>query len=324
LSSLKLNETDVKRMPNNEPIIREDVETDNMKDYSPNRPNNTSNGNVNGNDMNTNINVNVIANDKMTMMTTTTTATTMTMTTIHMVGPIATEKVDHSIATKHPSGVSPSPRLHLESNEPTNVHANGNAGFLSPKTIKSPLSVERTSSLHQLQHSNSNPPPLVSAEPRKPSALWPAPKKKWFEEQKTQWIQTVIECASRFDVSLPEDIAEAIVLDSIIVPGCYSFSGVLFPPQRTETDLFVDYCQFDTGYKEVNNKVSNGIHYKRKKPKPQPRKPENNTSSLWLDEDGSICGFRCVWVQAPRRQMVLDQKYAVSTVCMQNFFFFII
>ncbi|ETO19074.1 hypothetical protein RFI_18164, partial [Reticulomyxa filosa] len=133
---------------------------------------------------------------------------------------------------------------------------------------------------------------------------------------KAQWVDALIQSVlTHYELTLPEKIAHEIIMNSIIVPGCYSFSGVLFPPQRTETDLFVDYCQLDTAYKDVGNKVSKGIRFKRKKPKPLPRRPENNTSSLWLDEDGTICGFRCVWVQAPRRQMILDQKYAVSTGC---------
>ncbi|ETO13688.1 hypothetical protein RFI_23680, partial [Reticulomyxa filosa] len=192
------------------------------------------------------------------------------------------------------------------------------------------------------------PPPLKDD-------MFPTQKKKvWFAEQKEEWSRAVKECALRYEVDLPADVVERIVLDSIVMPGCYFFSGVVYPPQRTEADLFVDYCQMDSDYEKVSVQQKTGSmpFPQRKKPKTQPRKPERNTSMLWLDEDGSVCGFRCVWLQSSSSpsspsspssssssrshmqwqqgnndsidehnnndqddDMIEDQKYAVSTGC---------
>ena len=137
----------------------------------------------------------------------------------------------------------------------------------------------------------------------------------WFEENKYKYIYSIQECCYRmYQLRIPEFIADMIVLSVVLLPGCYTMTGVLFPPFRKENELFNEYANYERGYLDIKAKTVNGIQYKRKKPIMNQRKPENNTASLWLDEDGSICGFRCIWVQNNRGKLVVAQKYSAISV----------
>ena len=103
------------------------------------------------------------------------------------------------------------------------------------------------------------------------------------------------------------------MIDTILLPGCYTLTGLLFPAARNATDLFAEYANKENGY--ITDKGDKGIAYKRKKPMINQRRPENNTASLWLDEDGSICGFRCIWVHGNRGKLMVDQKFCVLNGC---------
>ena len=166
----------------------------------------------------------------------------------------------------------------------------------------------------------------------------------WFQREKYAYELALINAASKLlgweDTTFPRSLCEMIILGGVIlVPGCYTFTGLLYPSEslvRTAEDLFVEYAHEDRAYLDVRHKVRNGIPFDRKKPKirfpipapPPPREdgspgeltiadrlrlidPENNTASLWLDEDGSICGFRCVWVQNMRGSSVFN----AATLC---------
>jgi len=135
----------------------------------------------------------------------------------------------------------------------------------------------------------------------------------WFSREKHRYIIAVQECAASHSIGLPEFIAEMIVLDTILLPGCYTLTGLLFPSARNLNDLFAEYANAENGY--ISNKTDKGIAYKRKKPMINQRRPENNTASLWMDEDGSICGFRCIWVRGNRGKLMVDQKFCVLNGC---------
>lgn len=134
----------------------------------------------------------------------------------------------------------------------------------------------------------------------------------WFAKEKYLYIIIIQECAANFGLRLPVIIADFIVIYSILLPGCYTLTGLLFPPARNESDLFAEYANQETGYEQAGSK---GIQYKRKKPMINIRRPENNTASLWLDEDGTICGFRCIWVHGIRGKLTVDQKFNVLQGC---------
>jgi len=131
----------------------------------------------------------------------------------------------------------------------------------------------------------------------------------WFDRQKHAYVIAVQESAAALEIGLPEFIADMIVIDTVLLPGCYTLTGLLFPAARNEADLFAEYANKENGY--VTNKTEKGIAYKRKKPMINVRRPENNTASLWLDEDGTICGFRCIWVPGVRGKLMVDQKFCV-------------
>eukprot|EP01084_Bolivina_argentea_P176304 305116_1 len=134
----------------------------------------------------------------------------------------------------------------------------------------------------------------------------------WFSQEKHLYIIAIQECFAAHKLGLPEFIAEMIVVNTVVLPGCYTLTGLLLPAARNEGDLFAEYANKENGY--MTDKTEKGIAYKRKKPMVNVRRPENNTASLWLDEDGSICGFRCIWVQGIRKMMV-DQKFCVLNGC---------
>ena len=41
------------------------------------------------------------------------------------------------------------------------------------------------------------------------------------------------------------------------------------------------------------------------------RRLKNNAASLWQHKDGSVCGFRLVWVPGMRDKLLIDQKFPV-------------
>merc|ERR1711971_82567 len=110
-------------------------------------------------------------------------------------------------------------------------------------------------------------------------------------------------------------MGELIVINTVLLPGCYTLTGLLFPAARTETDLFAEYANSPAERGNLSNKTDKGIAYKRKKPMMNVRRPENNTASIWLDEDGSACGFRCIWVHGVRGKLMVDQKFCVLNGC---------
>eukprot|EP01083_Nonionella_stella_P284103 967008_1 len=135
----------------------------------------------------------------------------------------------------------------------------------------------------------------------------------WFSEEKHKYIIAIQECAASYSIGLPEFIAEIIIINTVLLPGCYTLTGLLFPAARNESDLLAEYANKENGY--ITTKAEKGIAYKRKKPMINVRRPENNTASLWLDEDGSICGFRCIWVHGIRGKLMVDQKFCVLNGC---------
>ena len=139
------------------------------------------------------------------------------------------------------------------------------------------------------------------------------PFNTWFILEKHKYIITIQECATKYNINLPQEIAEIIIISSILLPGCYTLIGLSFPPSRNESDLFIEYANIETGY--ITNKTNNGITYTRQKPTLNIKRPENNTSSLWLDEDGTICGFACIWVQDLNGKLRVTQKFYVLNGC---------
>eukprot|EP01084_Bolivina_argentea_P238770 401172_1 len=137
-------------------------------------------------------------------------------------------------------------------------------------------------------------------------------KNTWFNSEKYKYIQSITISAASYNITLPEVIAEIIIISTILVPGCYSLAGLTFL-NRTEYDLYSEYAQIETGY--INNKSEDGISYKRKLPKINTQRYENTTASLWLDENGSICGFRCVWDYNLDGQPSMEQKFNVIDGC---------
>ena len=141
----------------------------------------------------------------------------------------------------------------------------------------------------------------------------------WFGGEKHRYIVCVQECAAAMSLGLPEFLAELMVvgMGAVLLPGCYTLTGLLFPAARNEGDLFAEYANSESGYASSGqrSKTSRGIAFKRKKPMMNVRRPENNTASLWLDEDGSVCGFRCIWVHGMRGKLMVDQKFRVLSGC---------
>ena len=63
----------------------------------------------------------------------------------------------------------------------------------------------------------------------------------WFSSEKHRYIISIQECAASHNIGLPEFIAEIIVINTVLLPGCYTLTGLLFPAARNDNDLFAEY-----------------------------------------------------------------------------------